>query len=157
MTTTEAVEMMKAKLECMTRDVSGIDQDCNAKNCDECNLCYAQGNMGEQKEWLRMGIEALEQEPCEDAISRQAAIRIAEQGQVQGYEWQFKKLIKLPSVTPQSKTGHWIIDINDKDYCFCQFCRHKFDIDRLKMVWGVYELPPHCPNCGAELKGESND
>ena len=106
---------------------------------------------------IDIAIEALSKEPCEDAISRQAAIRIAEQGQVQGYEWQFKKLIKLPSVTPQSKTGHWIIDINDKDYCFCQFCRHKFDIDRLKMVWGVYELPPHCPNCGAELKGESND
>ena len=52
------------------------------------------------------------------------------------------------------KTGHWIIDINDKDYCFCQFCRHKFDIDYLKMVWGTYEFPPYCPNCGAELKGE---
>lgn len=60
MTNQEAIEMMKAKLECMTRDVSGRDQACNAKKCDECDLCYAQGNMGEQKEWLRMGIEALE-------------------------------------------------------------------------------------------------
>lgn len=42
-----------------------------------------------------------EQEPCEDCISREEAIRIAEQGQIQGYEWQFKKLCTLPSVTPE--------------------------------------------------------
>ena len=60
MTNEEAIEMMKAKLECMTREVSGVDQDCNMNKCFECDLCYAQGNMGEQKEWLRMAIEALE-------------------------------------------------------------------------------------------------
>lgn len=38
-----------------------------------------------------------------DLISRQDAIRIAEQGQIQGYEWQFKQLTALPSVT-----GKWI-------------------------------------------------
>lgn len=43
----------------------------------------------------------LEQQPCEDCISREEAIRIAEQGQIQGYEWQFKKLCNLPSVTPK--------------------------------------------------------
>lgn len=61
MTDKEAIEMMKAKLECMTRSVSGRDQNCNEKKCDECNLCYEQGCMGEQKEWLRMGIKALEE------------------------------------------------------------------------------------------------
>lgn len=60
MTNEQAIEMMKAKLECMIRDVSGTDQMCNAKKCDDCDLCYEQGNMGEQKEWLRMGIKALE-------------------------------------------------------------------------------------------------
>lgn len=55
------------------------------------------------------------------------------------------------------KTGYWIIDANDKDYCFCQFCKCRFDVDRLKMIWGTYEFPPHCPNCGAELKGDNND
>lgn len=42
------------------------------------------------------------EQPCEDAISREEAIRVAEQGQIQGYEWQFKKLFDLPSVTPWS-------------------------------------------------------
>ena len=36
----------------------------------------------------------------DDLISRADAIRIAEQGQVQGYEWQFKKLVALPSIEP---------------------------------------------------------
>lgn len=66
MTNEEAVKMLEAKLECMRRDVSGIDDDCNRKLCDECHLCYDQGNMGEQQEYLRMSIESLKQEPCKD-------------------------------------------------------------------------------------------
>ncbi len=68
MTKLEAVKMLKAKLECMTRDVSGSDDDCNRKLCGECHLNYEKGNMREQKEYLQMAIEALEQEPCENAI-----------------------------------------------------------------------------------------
>lgn len=49
-------------------------------------------------------IKALEQQPCEDCISREEAIRIAEQGQIQGFEWQFKKLCNLPPVTPLEQT-----------------------------------------------------
>lgn len=66
MTNEEAVKMLEAKLECMRRDVSGIDDDCNRKLCDECHLCYDQGNMGEQQEYLRMSIKSLKQEPCKD-------------------------------------------------------------------------------------------
>lgn len=61
MTPQEAKKMLKAKLECLKRETSGTDIDCNYRNCDECNLCYEQGNMGEQKEALGMAIKALEQ------------------------------------------------------------------------------------------------
>ena len=74
MTNEQAKKMLKAKLECLKRETSGTDFDCNNSNCDECPLCYEQGNMGEQKEALDMAIKALEQQPCEDTISRQAAI-----------------------------------------------------------------------------------
>ena len=74
MTNEQAKKMLKAKLECLKRETSGTDFDCNNRNCDECSLCYEQGNMGEQKEALDMAIKALEQQPCEDTISRQAAI-----------------------------------------------------------------------------------
>lgn len=56
---------------------------------------------------LEMAIKALEQQPCEDAISRSEAIRVAS-----GYcHWANipKELAKLPSVTPQQKTGRWIV------------------------------------------------
>lgn len=36
-----------------------------------------------------------------DLISRQDAIRLAEQGQIQGFVWQFKKLCTLPSAEPK--------------------------------------------------------
>lgn len=61
MTIDEAKKMIEAKLKCMERDVSGTDDDCNNRRCYECPLNYEQGNMGEQKEWLRMAIQALEQ------------------------------------------------------------------------------------------------
>lgn len=75
MTRKEAIEMLKAKLECLTRDVSGRDDDCNRRLCGECHLNYDKGTMGEQKEYLRMSIEALERQPCGDCISREQAIR----------------------------------------------------------------------------------
>ena len=55
---------------------------------------------------LKQAIKALEQQSSEDCISREEAIRVAEQGQIQGYEWQFKKLCTLSSVTPQQT--RWI-------------------------------------------------
>ena len=63
MTNEQAKKMLKAKLECLKRDTSGTDFDCNNRNCDDCSLCYEQGNMGEQKEALDMAIKALEKEP----------------------------------------------------------------------------------------------
>lgn len=61
MTNEEAQIMLEAKLKCLTRETSGTDIDCNHRNCDECSLCYEQGNMGEQKEALNLAIQALEQ------------------------------------------------------------------------------------------------
>lgn len=61
MTNEQAKKMLKAKLDCLKRETSGTDFDCNNSNCDECSLCYEQGNMGEQKEALDMAIKALEQ------------------------------------------------------------------------------------------------
>ena len=56
-------------------------------------------NKEELKQILLRGIQ--KQQPYNDCISREEAIRVAEQGQIQGYEWQFKKLCTLSSVTPK--------------------------------------------------------
>lgn len=60
MTPQEAIEMLTAKAECIRREASGIDVDCIYCNCDECDLCYKQGTMGEQREALKAAIEALQ-------------------------------------------------------------------------------------------------
>ena len=60
MTNEECIKMLKAKLECMDRQTRGIFEECNSDMCDDCPLNYDQGNMGEQKETLRMAIKALE-------------------------------------------------------------------------------------------------
>ena len=134
MTNEQAKKMIKAKLECLKRETSGTDFDCNNSNCDECSLCYEQGNMGEQKEALDMAIKALEQQPCEDTISRQAAIEnIKECAQAahSNYEWGMEQgyinaigcLEELPSAQPEP------IKINIDDF-------NKEDWERLKKEWG---------------------
>ena len=92
-----------------------------------------------------------------DLISRQDAIRLAEQGQIQGFEWQFKKLCALPSAEP--KIIH------------CKNCKHResndcpmyyeewieidegdgyFDTDNIIHDWTTDEGFCYC----AELRGK---
>lgn len=60
MTEQEAKYCMQGKLDCMNKcdvfDCKGTDE------CDSCNFCYAQGTFGEQKEALKMAIQALEKQ-----------------------------------------------------------------------------------------------
>lgn len=82
MTIEEAKKMLKAKLECLKNETSGINYDCNMRLCDGCSLNYEQGNMGEQKEALELAIKALkatdpsrftmaEIQPSEDCTSEE--------------------------------------------------------------------------------------
>lgn len=91
------------------------------------------------------------EQPCEDAISREEAIRVAEQGQIQGYEWQFKKLCNLPPVTPKQKVGKWLAKSFHEVYC--DNCGFDFDI----MTNEFIDKMKYCPSCGAcmvESEGE---
>lgn len=112
MTNEQAKKMLKSKLECLKRETSGTDFDCNNSNCDKCSLCYEQCNMGEQKEALDMAIKALEQQPCEDTISRQAAIddiKECAEAAHDNHDWDMEQgylnaiecLEELPSAQPE--------------------------------------------------------
>ena len=87
-------------------------------------------------------------QPCEDAISRQAAIRLAEQGQIQGFEWQFKKLCTLPPVTTQQKVGRWI-ESNGVGMFVCSVCNESFY--PMPTCMGK-PLMKYCPNCGTKME-----
>ena len=64
MTNAEATKHLTAKLECLMRS-KGFNEKCDSYNsfegCYECDLCYKQGNVGEQIESLKLAIKALKE------------------------------------------------------------------------------------------------
>lgn len=88
---------------------------------------------------------SLEQQPCEDAVSREEGIEeLTElvnnlkriQGDMGGAVNSARELIKaLPSVTPQPKVGHWIL--ND-----------------IQWVQAVGYLTYYCSECGREISSK---
>ena len=59
MTIDKCANMLTAKENCMEHEASGIDTDCNSHNCDDCFLCYEQGNMREQQEALIFAVDTM--------------------------------------------------------------------------------------------------
>lgn len=94
---------------------------------------------------------ALEQEFCDDCISRQAAIAVADYADYTGLAIEDVKIVtdeivkglkQLPSVTPAEKVGRWI-DV-DGIWFKCSKCgAHR------KMMPAYKEY--YCPNCGAKM------
>ena len=68
MTEREAAEKLKAYHKCQRFQVKGIYEDCNEKLCDNCDLCYAQGNAGEHIKSIEMAIQALEKQIAKKPI-----------------------------------------------------------------------------------------
>ena len=62
MTESEAKEKLRAYYKCQRLQVKGIYEDCNEHLCDNCDLCYAQGNTGEHIESVKVAIQALEKQ-----------------------------------------------------------------------------------------------
>ena len=58
----EAIEKLRAYLKCQSLQVKGIYEDCNEQLCDNCDLCYAQGTVGEHIKSIEIGIKALEKQ-----------------------------------------------------------------------------------------------
>ena len=99
---------------------------------------------------LNMAIKALEQEPCDDAISRQAVLDL-----VADYDLSMGQVVKaihaLPSVTPQPRTGRWIQKEEEGDaepfiIWECSEC-HCVDEDGKPSY-------KYCPQCGARMEVE---
>lgn len=62
MTDREVIEKLSAYLKCQKLQVKGIYEDCNNQLCDNCDLCYAQGNRGEHIKSIEIAIQALEKQ-----------------------------------------------------------------------------------------------
>lgn len=120
-------------------------------------------------EVLDMAIHALQQEPCEDAISREAAIDYlitnmswySEEGYETSEEEKRECITSLINAIPPvraEKTGHWILldECSNSGY-YCSECHKKV----VKEGWSeTVKKIKFCPNCGIKIlpqpyKGES--
>ena len=68
MTESEAKEKLRAYHKCQRLQVKGIYEDCNENLCDNCDLCYAQGNTGEHIKSIEIAIQALEKQIAKKPI-----------------------------------------------------------------------------------------
>ena len=103
-------------------------------------------------EWLKELKALKEQEPCEDAVSRQAVLeqtyfwsrdeflRVAEP-----FDFLRKKINSLPPVTPQPKIAHWM---DDK----CSACGKGIEDLISSREWYKNEEPKFCPFCGKKFE-----
>lgn len=120
---------------------------------------------------IELAIKVLEQQPCEDCISRAETLRhshIEYDDDGEGHRVVYVEDIEeLPSVTPKQKVGKWIekdIDyykavneygggVNEDTPYFvddiaCPKCLKLFSV-----IDNETERFNYCPNCGADMKG----
>jgi hypothetical protein len=96
------------------------------------------------REW---GIE--EQEPCEDAISRQAVLDILKDkwnmfsDANDAMQESIDTIETISPVTPQPKTGRWIDDCGGVK---CSCCGYSID--------DCFYAKTYCTNCGAKMESE---
>ncbi len=126
----------------------------NEELIDKLSYCGYDSYYEEYRADIVAEIKKRMRERCSDAISRTEAIRLAEQGQVQGFEWQIKKLITSPSVMPTRKKGKWIYNEKESDLDYyvynCSICGRQ-----INLLYDSREIKnyPYC-HCGAEMESE---
>jgi hypothetical protein len=95
-----------------------------------------------------MAIKALEQQTCEDAVSRAAVLDIFADNAdaTRPYSKTWEEVKALPSVNPQPKTGKWIdIMVGDMPAQACDQCNTFYP---LAYTGGGHK---YCPNCGCRM------
>lgn len=93
----------------------------------------------------------VEQEPYEDAISRQAAIDCFTATKLKKFDFILyarEEIKKLPSVTPARKIGRWIL--TDDDLVYCSECEDSYYPRPIDASWY------YCPHCGAKMEEEED-
>ena len=112
-------------------------------------------DMQPYEEAVNMAIQALEQEPCEEAISRQAIIEAIHEADMNAYDERSlirdlkQRVNELPPVKPQPKTGYWILadeqnkeDVENDNYRFiCSECQ-------CSDIHAKDTIVPYCWKCG---------
>ena len=105
-------------------------------------------------EALDMAIKALEQEPCEDCISREAVNdgfkKYVGSSFAYGSVWGY--INNLPSVTPKEKIGKW--ETTTTIVCGRIFEVIEIECSCCKQKQELVARTNFCPNCGARMVSE---
>ena len=105
----------------------------------------------QEKEALCIAIKALKQEPCEDAVSREAVLNVIEREHFKGDA--ISEIERLPSVAPARAKGKWCEQNDDYfDWYECSECAYgsEGEMERNR----EYDVRTNfCPNCGADMRG----
>lgn len=97
-----------------------------------------------------MAIEALEQEPCADMVSRDSMWEVLQR--LYGTEGELvEELMSLPPVLPMPKIGKWICKKEEDSYR-CSLCTFPCHKDNLGAIPTKY-----CAGCGAYMQEVEND
>jgi hypothetical protein len=132
MTREEAIKVINNHLEHWKRLVRG-------KVCDEIEGA-------ETISAFEVAIQALSQEPCTDAVSRQAVLDCLTATGLKKYDFILNartRIKALPPVTQKSKTGHWIscYDEDTKGFWYeCDRCHAERAFNTV-----------YCPDCGCRM------
>ena len=118
--------------------------------------CYFANLIPTAKEALDMAIKALEQEPCEDVVDRQAVNELVDElaraisdersciSRGRSTATIMRDILHLPSITPHPKVGQWIYtgDYITDGMLKCSECGFEHDVS---------ERFSYCPMCGAKM------
>lgn len=164
MTREEAIEIIRNEYKC-------VDSECDIeRSCGKCP--YMMPTKEPILKAYEMAIKALSQEPCDDAISREAAINIASLHCLT-IEETVKAIKNLPSVTQKSakdyldmadrkakkikdaltvtqKSGKWIDDEFGSKCSCCGIHTHLDKFDRPMKF-------KYCSMCGAKMESEDKE
>ena len=123
------------------------------KSCEKC--LYAEETDGSHCYECVKGESKFEQEPCEDAVSRESAILLASIATI-SIDETVEAIKRLPSVQPKAKMGRWIYSDDAEiiyDTYWCSECRRYITVDhkRTDDIGFVIEDMDYCPRCGAKM------
>lgn len=119
---------------------------------------YGQEYDAEGIEALEIAIKVLEQQPCEDCVSREYIEPIVEELEnicINGDEQVLSMLADIknaPPVTPQQETGKWIKEGEEEDVVGFRWTSRRCS----KCGWTHCLVIPnnYCPNCGTKMEVE---
>lgn len=146
----EAIAIIENEKKCVNR--ANKNDYCN-RDCYNCELVKTDTEILEA---LDMAIKALEQQPCDDCISRKEVLSTYADWYGYGYNNGFYRLVQqMESVEPERKPGKWEWDQRTGEYV-CSECGCNPIYERTTPDVSEIDKYRFCRWCGAPMEVEAD-